>query len=161
MKDEYVPVLCRNRRLFHCVRNAVSLNFGSYVLGKLIRYSCIYEACEPRPYWSSAVWRFEQDNAIEIHNRISFPLYGRWTWMIQFLSSLLQGLTMLVVCGSLWRSRISSPSTTTFYSPRRRTRHCAHTHPHTTLGLVARRREEERGEGRVEGRKGACPYVTS
>ena len=82
-----MAVPCRNRRLFRrvfrshrCVQSVVSLNFregrGSYALRKLIRYSCIYEACmSPALNGSSAIRRFERSDAIEIHDGITFDFY--------------------------------------------------------------------------------------
>ena len=82
-----MAVPCRNRRLFRRifrshrgVQSAVSLNFRegrrSYALRKLIRYSCIYEACmSPALNGSSAIRRFERSVAIEIRDGITFDFY--------------------------------------------------------------------------------------
>ena len=82
-----MAVPCRNRRLFRrvfrshrCVQSVVLLNFRegrrSYMLRKLIRYSCIYEASmSPTLNRSSAIRRFERSDAIEIRYRITFDFY--------------------------------------------------------------------------------------
>ena len=42
----------------------------------LVRYSCIYEArMSPALSGSSAIWRFEGNNAVEIRDGITFEFY--------------------------------------------------------------------------------------
>ena len=85
--DLYVGVLCRNWRLFHhifrshrWVQGAISLSFrqrqGSYAPHRLIRYSCIYEACiSPTLNGSLAIWQFKHSNAIKTNDKITFNFY--------------------------------------------------------------------------------------
>ena len=83
-----VAVPCKSQRLFccifwlhHCVWSAVSLNFhynrwSSYVLCRLVSYSCIYKACmSPAINKSSAIRHFKHSDAIKIHDGIIFYSY--------------------------------------------------------------------------------------
>ena len=52
------------------------------VFCRFIRHSCIYEAhMSPALNRSSAIWRFEHSNAIEIHDGITFDFYTGLLYM--------------------------------------------------------------------------------
>ena len=79
------------------VRNAVAQNFrygqGSYVLHRLIGYSCIFTACiSPALNKSFVLQHFKHDNAVELRNGRMFDFYQVSSRSLSILLHELEGL---------------------------------------------------------------------
>ena len=104
-------LLCCVFWLCYHVQRAVAQNFhlgrGSYMLRRLIRYSCIFAGCmSPTLNGSFALQCFKRGNTVRLRNGIMFVFYPGLPHMLCCLGILLWGLIKYHSHCSIWHDNV-------------------------------------------------------